>query len=175
MDDKIPAVPNSGSLLQTRVAASADQPRLIALINSAFSVETFLEGTRTDNERLADLMRTGSILVAENPAEEDGCASLLGCVYIEVRGQRGYLGQLAVDPAHQGSGLARRLIEAAENHLRLERCEAVDIIVLSLRPDLLPLYRRFGYIETGIEEGFRPVRKLAPGIECHGIKMSKQL
>jgi hypothetical protein len=44
-----------------------------------------------------------------------------------------------------------------------------------MRPELLPLYRRFGYVETGIEEEFRPTRALAPGVECHGIKMSKQL
>jgi hypothetical protein len=40
---------------------------------------------------------------------------------------------------------------------------------------LPPLYRRFGYIETGVEEGIRPTRTLAPGLECHGIKMSKKL
>ena len=92
-----------------------------------------------------------------------------------MHGPRGYLGQLAVDPAHQGKGLGRVMIQAAEDHLRTEGCEAVDITVLTMRPDLLPLYRRFGYVETGFVENFRPVRQLAPGVECRGVKMSKTL
>ena len=156
--------------LHFRAATAADAPRLISLVNSAFSIETFLEGTRTNDERLAAMIEKGELLVAEN-----GSGELLACVYTEVRGSRGYLGQLAVDPAHQGKGLGRRMLEVAEDQLRAAGCEAVDIVVLSMRPDLLPIYRRFGYVETGVVEDFRPVRKLAPGVECHGIKMSKQL
>jgi hypothetical protein len=51
---------------------------------------------------------------------------------------------------------------------------AVDISVLSLRPELLPLYRRFGFVETGCEE-FAFSRALRPGAECHSIVMSKPL
>jgi ribosomal protein S18 acetylase RimI-like enzyme len=115
------------------------------------------------------MMEKGSILLAE-----DGGGRLLGCVYTEVRGARGYLGQLAVDPAHQGLGLARRLVEAAEDRFRQLGCEAVDITVLSLRPELPPIYRRFGYAETGTEE-FHPTQPLKAGVECHCIVMSKQL
>ena len=160
---------DSGSPIHFRLAAPADSPHLILLINSAFSIETFLEGTRTDEARLAAMMEKGSILVAE-----DLTSRLLACVYTELRGNRGYLGQLAVGPAHQGSGLARRIVQAAEDRFRQLGCEAVDITVLSLRPELLPIYRRFGYIETGTEE-FNPSRPLKPGLECHCIVMSKKL
>jgi GNAT superfamily N-acetyltransferase len=162
------------SPLHFRVATDADRPRLIALVNSAYSIETFLQGTRTDDERLSAVMQKGVILLAEQLIA-DGSAQLVGCVYTEVRGPRGYLGQLAVDPKHQGKGLARIIVEAAEDRLRTEGCEAVDITVLNLRPELPPIYRRFGYIESGIVEEFRPTRQLAPGLECHGIRMSKQL
>ena len=158
------------SALRVRPATAADSPRLISLINFAFSIEIFFDGTRTDGECLAAMMSKGSILLAE-----DRSGRFVACVYTEVRGARGYMGQLAVDPAHQRAGLGRFMAEAAENHLRLEGCEAVDIIVLNLRPELPPLYRRFGYIETGVEEGFRPTRTLAPGLECLGIEMSKKL
>ncbi len=152
-----------------RTASIADCVRLIPLINAAFSIETFLEGNRTDQIRLTAMMEKGTILVAE-----DRSCLLLGCVYVEVRGEHGYMGQLAVDPAHQRAGLGRVLVEAAENHLRARGCKAVDIVVLSLRPELPPIYRSIGYIETGTGP-FTPQRALAPGVECHGIFMTKQL
>jgi GNAT superfamily N-acetyltransferase len=139
------------------------------MINSAFEVEGFIEGTRTDDERLAAMMQNGDILVAE-----DGAGSLLACIYTEVRGARGYLGMLAVDPASQGTGLGGWLVGAAEDHLRRQGCEAVDINVLSMRPELVPIYRKFGYGEIGTEK-FYPSRPLKAGIECHCIVMSKQI
>jgi ribosomal protein S18 acetylase RimI-like enzyme len=155
--------------IRFRNAVDADQPRLIELINAAFAVETFLEGTRTDEERLTAMMAKGNILLAE-----DGNGQLLASVYMERRGDRGYLGMLAVNPARQGEGLGRRMVEAAEDRFREQGCEGVDITVLSLRPELRPIYRRFGYVETGTEE-FRPSRPFRPGIECHCIVMSKPL
>jgi ribosomal protein S18 acetylase RimI-like enzyme len=152
-----------------RVANAADIPRLVPLINTAFAVETFFDGTRTDDARLAATMAKGRVLVAE-----DGVGNLLASVYTEMRGARGYLGMLAVDPAQQGRGVGRRMMEAGEEHLRQQGCEAVDITVLNLRTELPPLYRRLGYAETGTEE-FYPSAPLKPGVECYCIVMSKRL
>jgi ribosomal protein S18 acetylase RimI-like enzyme len=152
-----------------RQATDADLPHLISLVNSAYSVETFLEGTRTDPERMAAMMLKGTILVAE-----DGANELLASVYLEVRGTRGYMGLLAVDPARQGTGLASLMVRTGEDHLRRHGCEAVDISVLSLRPELLPIYRRFGFVETGTEEFSFP-RTFREPVECHCILMSKPL
>ena len=57
---------------------------------------------------------------------------------------------------------------------RRPRCVAVDITVLSMRTELPPIYRRFGYVETGIEE-FHPSQPLKSGVEYHSIVMSKKL
>jgi hypothetical protein len=157
------------SALRVRAATDADAARVIELVNAAFAIEEFMEGTRTDAARLAALMETGTILVAE-----DGGGALLASAYVEARGARGYLGMLAVDPAHQGRGLAKLLVEAAEEHLRREGCEALEITVLSLRPELLGPYRRFGFVETGIEP-FKTGRPMKAGAECHCIVMSKAL
>ena len=157
------------SELRYREAAAGDRPRLIQLINAAFSIETFFDGTRTDEERLAAMMAKGSILMAE-----DGAGRLLASVYTERRGQRGYLGMLAVDPAQQREGLGRRMMTIVEDRFRAQGCEAVDIVVLSMRPELPPIYQRFGYAITGTEE-FKTLRPLRPGVECHCIAMSKPL
>jgi ribosomal protein S18 acetylase RimI-like enzyme len=163
------SVPGIESPLYMREAAAADRPRLVALVNSAFSIENFLEGTRTDDEDVANQMKKGAFLFAE-----DGAGRLLASVYMERRGARGYLGMLAVDPAYQGRGLAHRMVEAAEERFRQQGCKGTDIIVLTLRSELLPIYRRFGYVETGTE-AFHSPRPLRPGIKCRCIVMSKQL
>lgn len=173
MPDHASSISNSDSgsdtALRIRIATAADRPRLIPLINSAFSVEVFLEGPRTDEDRLATAMEKGIILLAE---DDDDC--LLASIYTELRGTRGYAGMLAVDPAHQRSGLGSRMMEAAEEHFRQHGCEFVDITVLSLRPELPPLYRKFGFVETGTEEFVYP-HPIADGQECHCIVMSKPL
>jgi ribosomal protein S18 acetylase RimI-like enzyme len=160
---------NHSDDLRIRPAAAPDRAHLIPLINSAFSVETFLEGPRTDEERLTASMEKGTILVAE-----DGDGHLLASIYTELRGKHGYVGMLAVDPAHQRSRLGRRMMETAEERFRSQGCEAVEITVLSLRPELLPIYRRFGFVETGTEEFHYP-HPLAPGLECHCIVMRKPI
>jgi hypothetical protein len=67
-----------------------------------------------------------------------------------------------------------RIMSAAEEHLRRQGCQAVDILVLSLRSELPPIYRRHGYVESGTEE-FHSPRPLKAGAECHCIVMSKEL
>jgi ribosomal protein S18 acetylase RimI-like enzyme len=166
---EIPRDADSAIALRIRVATAADRVRLIPLINAAFVVEHFIEGTRTDEARLAAMMQKGEILMGE-----DHEGRLLCSVYIEPRSKRGYLGMIAVDPAHQGKGLARQLAQAAEDRLRSFGCEAVDLTVLSLRPELPPVYRRLGYVETGTEP-FRDAHRVKPGYECHCIVMSKKL
>jgi ribosomal protein S18 acetylase RimI-like enzyme len=155
--------------LRIRAAVPEDGPRLIPLINSAFSVETFLEGPRTDEQRLYAAMEKGTILVGEDTEGRP-----LASIYTELRGTHGYAGMLAVDPEHQKSGLGRRMMEAAEDHFREHGCAALEITVLSLRPELLPIYRRFGFVETGTEEFHYP-HPLAPGLECHCIMMEKPI
>jgi ribosomal protein S18 acetylase RimI-like enzyme len=158
------------STLMVRLATDADIPRLKKMINAAFSIETFLEGERTDEEGLSAMMRKGDLLAAE---DRDG--QLVGCVYTEVRGERGYMGMLTVNPARQRSGLGTRIMDAAEEHLRRQGCVAVDILVLNLRTELPPIYRRHGFVETGTQkEGLH--RTLKPGVEgYHFIIMSKDL
>ena len=58
----------SETKISYRLATAEDAPRLIPMINAAFSIEEFLEGTRTDEVRLAEMMEKGSILMAEDEA-----------------------------------------------------------------------------------------------------------
>jgi ribosomal protein S18 acetylase RimI-like enzyme len=155
--------------LHIREATASDIAQMVPIVNAAFAVEKFIDGTRTDEEHMSEMMRKGTFLIAE-----DGAGKIAASVYTELRGDRAYFGMLAVDPSRQGSGLGRKMIAAAEEFTRSYGAKHMDITVLSLRPELPPLYRKFGYIETGTEE-FRPPRPIKPDTECHAIIMSKAL
>ena len=152
-----------------RLATSADQPRIIPVVNAAFAIESFIEGPRTDDAQMARHMQTGDFLILE-----DRAGRVLASIYVELRGERGYFGMLAVDPARQGLGLSRAMVEAAESHCRERGCRHMDIAVLSPRAELVPFYNKLGYVETA-REAFAWAHLVKPGVECHSIVMSKAL
>jgi GNAT superfamily N-acetyltransferase len=140
---------------------------LARLINAAFRVEQpFIEGDRINPDGVRAYMEKGKFLLAEDSA------GLAGCVYVELRGDRGYLGLLGVDPPRQGTGLGRKLMDAAENYFREASCRAIDLRIVSARTPLPAFYRHLGYIETGTA----PFPPGAPAkVPCHFILMSKSL
>ena len=153
--------------LRFRVASLADVEALARLINAAFRVEQpFIEGDRINPDGVRAYMEKGKFLLAED------ATGLAGCVYVELRGDRGYLGLLGVDPSHQGTGLGRKLTDAAENFFRRAGCVAVDLRVVSARTPLPSFYRHLGYLETGTAP-FAP--DVPAKIPCHYILMSKPL
>jgi N-acetylglutamate synthase-like GNAT family acetyltransferase len=158
---------HSSPEVHLRLAEAADTEALVRLINEAFAVEKIvIEGERIDAEKVRALFATGNFLLLFE-AEQ-----LLGCVYVEVKGKRGYLGLLGVRPARQKSGFGRRLTTAAEDYFREAGCEAVDLRIVSVRAELPPFYERLGYAATAIA----PVPDTIPlKIPSHFIVMSKSL
>src|SRR5258708_15903759 len=153
--------------LRFRAASLADVETLARLINGAFRVEQpFIEGDRTNPDGVRAYMEKGKFLLAEE------ALGLAGCVYVELRGDRGYLGLLGVDPQRQGTGLGRKLMNAAENFFRQAGSVALDLRVVSARTPLPAFYRHLGYLETGTAPFAPDVPAKGP---CHYILMSKTL
>src|SRR5262245_58015977 len=97
-----------------------DAEAVAEVINAAFKVERFfVDDDRTSPEKVSKMLERGTFLLAE----QDG--TLAACVYLEIRGDHGYFGMLSVDPARQGEGLGRLLVEAAEEHARRAGCTAM--------------------------------------------------
>lgn len=154
-----------------RLATPADAPDLTRLINAAYRVEVFfLHGNRiSEPEVLARIEAPASGFLV---IECEGGDGLAGAVYVEIRGDRGYFGLLSVDPALQGQGLGRVLVEAAEAHCRAAGCQALDIDVVNLRTELPPFYAKFGFQPTGVTPFPAPAKLKQP---VHLVMMSKPL
>jgi N-acetylglutamate synthase-like GNAT family acetyltransferase len=151
----------------TRVADLSDAPAITALINAAFVVERFfLERERITLEEVRGRFSTGQFLLLQDSE------SIAGCVYLEPRGERAYLGLLSVDPTRQKQGLSRRLMEAAEDHCRSNGRRFIDLTVVNLREELPGYYRHLGYVECGTSPFTAGVPTTRP---CHLINMTKEL
>jgi GNAT superfamily N-acetyltransferase len=89
--------------------------------------------------------------------------------------ERAYLGLLSIVPTRQGAGLGKQLNAAAEQYAREQGCRWMDLRVVSPREEqLLPVYRKLGYVETGTQEyPAALVEKMA--IPGHFILMEKAL
>jgi len=159
---------SSESKVRIRPASDEDVPALARLINAAFVVEQVVfDGNRVDDLGVRAYMSGGTFLVAEDSG------GLAGCVYIETRNDRSYLGLLSVQPARQGAGLGRQLVAAGENLARESGSRVMDLRVISARGEkLLPFYQRLGY-EFVRTEPFPA--NLAAKVRSHYILMSKPL
>ena len=114
--------------------------------------------------KFARFLETGKFLLREDSD------SLVGCVYCELRGERGYFGLLSVEPGRQRSGLGSRLIGAAKHYCRPAGCRLMDLTLVNLRIELPAMYHSLGYRENGTEPF--PAESKLPG---HLVKMTKPL
>ena len=151
-----------------RLAQPADAAQITRLINAAFHVAEgfFIDGPRLGQSEVEQKLQKGNFLLAE----ADG--KLNGCVYIEMRGERSYLGLLSVDPNCQKGGLGSRLMSEAEEHCRSRGSQFMDILIVSVRTELAPYYQHRGYSQTGTTPFEENVETKMP---VHFINMSKPL
>lgn len=131
-----------------RPATRDDLPEILRVVNLAYRVEAFFKvGDRIDlaglDERLA--RPDSGYLVIDGPAP----GTLLATVHFELRGSHGWFGLLAVDPAAQGRGYARALVEAMEARCRRAGVAWLELDIVNLRSDLPAFYARLGFRENG--------------------------
>lgn len=138
-----------------RKAVHSDSEQIAALVNKAYRPDStergwtheaeLVSGARISTERVAELIDdNGTILIACEGQ------SIIGCVHIEQAGPSCYIGMLATSPVHQGQGIGKQLLAAAEE-IAAARYGATSykMSVLSSRPELLAYYERRGYRLTG--------------------------
>ena len=160
-----PAQPSQFSI---RTAVLADAPQITAVINDAFRIAEgfFIDGNRITQTEVEELLGKGDFLLAETNGK------LNGCVYVELRGERSYLGLLSVDPTTQQIGLGSLLMNEAERYCRERGSHGMDILIVNLREELPSFYQKRGYVERGTTPFPDDVPTRIP---CHFINMSKAL
>jgi predicted N-acetyltransferase YhbS len=151
-----------------RNANLSDDEQITAVINTAFKIveEFFVDGNRISRAEVRQHMETGFFLVAETENR------ITGCVYLEPRGERAYLGLLSVDPTIQQGGLGSQLMTAGEDFCRARGARFMDILIVNLRADLPAFYSKRGYVANGTTPFPEDVPTKQP---CHFINMSKPL
>jgi len=151
-----------------RIAVPSEANTITRVINAAFrqAESFFIERDRIAVEQVQSLLQTGQFLISD----QDG--TITGCVYVEMKGDRSYLGLLAVDPMAQKSGLGSKLMTAAEDHCRKAGSRFMDIQIVNLRKELPAFYHRRGYVPTGTAPFIAGINTRLP---CHFVKMSKAL
>ena len=155
--------------MQVRVAEVTDSETIVAVINAAFrNAEGFLiDGDRIDLQTVHELLHKGAFLVFDGNDNK-----MIGCVYVERRNDRSYLGLLSVDPRYQRAGVGAQLMTAAEEYCAKTGSRFMDLRIVNVRKELPHFYRARGYVETGTEPFTLGVK---PKVPCHFVKMSKPL
>jgi ribosomal protein S18 acetylase RimI-like enzyme len=131
----------SGALL--RPATAADVPRLTELVAAAYGhyVERLGGPPRPMTDDYADVVHGGRVTVAERAGE------VVGLIVLGVSDEGFHVDNVAVDPAHQGSGVGGALLEHAEVAARREGFDSIYLYTHEKMTENLALYSRIGYVE----------------------------
>jgi len=141
-------------------ACLQDVSELNTLVNSAYRGKSsmagwtheasLLEGIRIDEEQLIDMVTSDNNFLLKYVEGE----RILGCVLLEKRDAKLYLGMLTVNPMLQNKGIGKTLLSAAEEKAMQTDCKKIEMTVISVRHELIDWYKRKGYEDTGIRKPF---------------------
>ncbi len=128
--------------LRLRDATAADVPRIEALVQAAYGhyVERIGGPPRPLTDDYAQVVREGATV-----AERDG--TIAGLVVLRTDDEGFWIDNVAVDPAHQGTGVGRTLLEHAEAEARRAGFDAIHLVTHETMTENQALYGRIGYVE----------------------------
>jgi ribosomal protein S18 acetylase RimI-like enzyme len=146
--------------IRLEIANETHLNRIATLVNSAYRGESgkvgwtteadFLDGQRTDQEALQVLLeKQDSLILIAHSSVTDAVDDILGCVHLERRGEKCYLGMLTTRPNLQGQGLGKFLIQASVKQAQAMGCQRIEITVIAGRHELIAWYEKIGFQKTG--------------------------
>ena len=148
--------PDYTTKVTIRRAGLKDIPGVIHCLAAAFEPyrESYTQEAFRDTVPTAEdarrRLKEMTILIAE-----DGCSSIIGSISYQVFNScEGHLRGMAVIPEFQGSGVAERLLWAAEAALRELGCSRVTLDTTLPLKRATRFYMRHEYKATGITKDF---------------------
>lgn len=143
-------------IMTITIATLADAPKITNLVNTAYRGERSLkgwtteapliDGLRIDIETVTDYLADSNVKLLKYTDDND---DIVGCVYLENRSPKLYLGMLSVMPELQANGIGRQLLHQAEQYAFENNFSTICMTVISTRAELLDWYVRRGYKKTG--------------------------
>jgi ribosomal protein S18 acetylase RimI-like enzyme len=138
-------------------------PALLQLVNSAYRGNSSRQGWTTEANLLDGLRVTEASLLQDinNPNAAiytyyNAANEMLGCVFLEKKEHKLYVGMLSVSPILQNSGIGKILLQKAEQIAKEQNCITLTMTVISIRKELIDWYVRHGYKATGEIRPFFP-------------------
>jgi ribosomal protein S18 acetylase RimI-like enzyme len=170
--------------MSVSIATTKDISSLVELINGAYRGDASKKGwtteadmvsgdLRTDEANVNELMQLpGAVFLKYTNEKND----IEGCVFLQKREGKMYLGMLCVSPVLQAKGTGKQLMAAAAVYAKEQDCPAIFMRVISIRHELIAWYERQGYINTGKKEPFPDDTKFgAPTQPLEFIILEKQV
>lgn len=144
------------------VARKEDIPALVKLLNNSYRGKESKQGwtseadmvggdLRTDEENMNELMQLTDAVFLKYINKKN---EIEGCVFLQKRQGKLYLGMLSVSPAMQAKGIGKQIMNASEKYAKEQGCPSVFMRVFSFRKELLAWYERQGYYKTGETQPF---------------------
>ena len=139
------------------IAEEKDVTSLVALMDNAYRGENskqgwtseadlFIGNKRTDEATVSNLIKKPGAVFLKFLNEE---GSLEGCVFLQKKENRLYLGMFSVSPSAQGKGIGKKLLTAADDYAKAQNCTSIFMTVITVREKLIAWYERNGYQKTG--------------------------
>jgi ribosomal protein S18 acetylase RimI-like enzyme len=126
-----------------RPATAEDAPQVAELVAAAYGhyVQRIGGRPRPMTDDYEEVIRTRQVTVAERHG------AIVGVIVLAVTDEGFLVDNVAVHPAHRGTGLGRALLELAEAEARRAGFDAVYLYTHEKMTENLALYTRIGYVE----------------------------
>ncbi len=151
-------------MIHIRQGNEADCEAVLVVLQAAFGAYKDLDPpsgvTRETIEALREKLAQETLWVAEEDGESEAAlGGIIACVFAKPHQQYTdalYFGRLAVLPAYQRQGIARRLIGVVEQQAREQGFHRVVLGVRTALPENVRYYQSLGYdiIGVGTHQGY---------------------
>lgn len=127
-----------------RRATAEDAPAIAALVDRAYEKYVPRIGRKPYPMTVdyADAIARHDVRVAER------AGAIVAALVLIAEPDTLLIDNVAVDPAHQGHGLGRQLLQFAEEAARRQGFSAIRLYTNKKMKENIALYTRYGYVET---------------------------